>query len=122
MKAFAADGVTVQQFNEPAGGQVVFHLHFHVIPRFDGVALQAAYRADGEAGDPRGERREDQGGAGLNSRVEAQSPKNASATHDPEQAPCVPEEIGGKAGRRRGIRSASASLRPGPPESRRDCR
>lgn len=40
MKAFSADGVTVQQFNEPAGGQVVFHLHFHVIPRFDGVALR----------------------------------------------------------------------------------
>src|SRR4051812_48094894 len=30
---FAADGVTVQQFNEVAGGQVVFHLHVHVIPR-----------------------------------------------------------------------------------------
>jgi histidine triad (HIT) family protein len=40
VKAFSADGVTVQQFNEPAGGQVVFHLHFHVIPRFDGVALK----------------------------------------------------------------------------------
>ncbi|MCO5146796.1 MAG: HIT family protein [Aquamicrobium sp.] len=40
MKAFAADGVTVQQFNEQAGGQVVFHLHFHVIPRFEGVALK----------------------------------------------------------------------------------
>ena len=40
MKAFEADGVTVQQFNEPAGGQVVFHLHVHVIPRRDGVALK----------------------------------------------------------------------------------
>jgi len=40
MAAFAADGVTVQQFNEEAGGQVVFHLHFHVIPRFAGVALK----------------------------------------------------------------------------------
>ena len=40
VKAFSADGVTVQQFNEPAGGQVVFHLHFHIIPRFDGVALK----------------------------------------------------------------------------------
>lgn len=39
-RAFAADGVTVQQFNEPAGGQVVFHLHVHVMPRFDGVALR----------------------------------------------------------------------------------
>jgi histidine triad (HIT) family protein len=38
--AFAAEGVTVQQFNEQAGGQIVFHLHFHVIPRFEGVALK----------------------------------------------------------------------------------
>jgi histidine triad (HIT) family protein len=40
VKAFGADGVTVQNFNEPAGGQVVFHLHFHIIPRFEGVALR----------------------------------------------------------------------------------
>lgn len=38
--AFAADGVTIQQFNEAAGGQVVFHLHVHVIPRHDGVAMR----------------------------------------------------------------------------------
>jgi histidine triad (HIT) family protein len=37
--AFEADGVTVVQFNEPASGQTVFHLHFHVIPRHDGVPL-----------------------------------------------------------------------------------
>lgn len=40
MKAFAADGVTIQQFNESAGGQVVFHLHVHVLPRHAGVALK----------------------------------------------------------------------------------
>lgn len=40
VKAFDADGVTVQQFNEPAGGQVVFHLHVHVIPRFEGIPLR----------------------------------------------------------------------------------
>ena len=39
MKAFKADGITVQQFNEAAGGQVVFHLHMHVMPRHDGIAL-----------------------------------------------------------------------------------
>jgi histidine triad (HIT) family protein len=38
--AFAADGVTVIQFNEPAAGQTVYHLHVHVIPRFDGVPLK----------------------------------------------------------------------------------
>ena len=41
-KAFNADGITVQQFNEPAGGQVVFHLHVHVMPRHDGVQLLPA--------------------------------------------------------------------------------
>ena len=35
-----ADGLTIQQFNEPAGGQVVFHLHFHILPRWDGVPLR----------------------------------------------------------------------------------
>jgi histidine triad (HIT) family protein len=40
MTAFAATGVTIQQFNEPAGGQVVFHLHYHVLPRHDGVSLK----------------------------------------------------------------------------------
>lgn len=39
MKAFDAPGITIQQFNEPAGGQVVFHLHFHILPRYDGVRL-----------------------------------------------------------------------------------
>jgi histidine triad (HIT) family protein len=40
MRAFQADGVTVIQYNEAPAGQSVFHLHFHVIPRFDGVALK----------------------------------------------------------------------------------
>jgi histidine triad (HIT) family protein len=40
MKVFDADGVTLQQFNERAGGQVVFHLHFHVIPRKAGAPLK----------------------------------------------------------------------------------
>jgi histidine triad (HIT) family protein len=37
--AFNASGVTIQQFNEPAGGQVVFHLHFHVLPRWEGEKI-----------------------------------------------------------------------------------
>src|SRR3979411_164918 len=40
MAAFGADGVTIQQFNESSGGQVVFHLHVHVIPRHEGVAMK----------------------------------------------------------------------------------
>jgi len=40
IRTFEAEGVTIQQFNESAGGQVVFHLHVHVIPRKAGVALK----------------------------------------------------------------------------------
>lgn len=40
MQVFGADGITIQQFNETAGGQVVFHLHVHVIPRKEGVAMK----------------------------------------------------------------------------------
>lgn len=45
--AFEAEGVTIQQFNEAAGGQEVFHLHFHVLPRHEGVSM----RAPGQMGD-----------------------------------------------------------------------
>jgi histidine triad (HIT) family protein len=49
MTVFGADGITIQQFNEPAGGQVVFHLHFHVIPRKSGVSMKppASVKEDG---------------------------------------------------------------------------
>jgi histidine triad (HIT) family protein len=40
MSVFAADGLAVFQFSEPAANQTVFHLHFHVVPRKDGVALK----------------------------------------------------------------------------------
>src|SRR5215475_14313640 len=40
VKVFAADGITIQQFNESAGGQVVFHLHVHMIPRKEGMPLK----------------------------------------------------------------------------------
>jgi len=38
--AFGADGVTLNQYSEGAGGQVVFHLHVHVIPRKNGIAMK----------------------------------------------------------------------------------
>jgi histidine triad (HIT) family protein len=41
--AFAADGITLMQFSESAGGQVVFHLHFHVLPRHNGITLLAPH-------------------------------------------------------------------------------
>lgn len=37
MKVFSADGITIQQFNEDAGGQEVYHYHVHIIPRKAGV-------------------------------------------------------------------------------------
>jgi histidine triad (HIT) family protein len=46
-KALGADGITIQQFNEAPGGQEVFHLHFHILPRHEGVQL----RAPGQMGD-----------------------------------------------------------------------
>jgi histidine triad (HIT) family protein len=38
-KAFSADGVLIQQFNEAASGQTIYHLHVHVLPRMEGIAL-----------------------------------------------------------------------------------
>jgi histidine triad (HIT) family protein len=49
-EAMSADGLTIEQFSEPAGGQLVFHIHFHVLPRFTGVALRphSSELADGK--------------------------------------------------------------------------
>lgn len=37
-----ADGVSIRQNNEPHGDQDVFHVHFHVIPRFAGDGFTTA--------------------------------------------------------------------------------
>ena len=47
MKAFDAPGLVIQQFNEAEASQIVFHLHFHILPRHDGVSL----RPPGQMGD-----------------------------------------------------------------------
>ena len=48
MPVFNADGMMIVQFSEPASGQEVYHLHMHVIPRIEGVALlpPATVKAD----------------------------------------------------------------------------
>jgi len=38
--ATGADGFQIRQYNEPAAGQTVFHLHFHILPMKDGVPLK----------------------------------------------------------------------------------
>ena len=39
MKATGADGIKLAQFNEAPAGQTVFHLHFHLIPVYEGEEL-----------------------------------------------------------------------------------
>jgi histidine triad (HIT) family protein len=38
--AFDAPGILIAQLNGPAAGQSVFHIHFHVLPRRDGIDLK----------------------------------------------------------------------------------
>jgi histidine triad (HIT) family protein len=40
VKATKADGFQIRQYNEAAGGQTVFHLHFHILPMKEGAGLK----------------------------------------------------------------------------------
>jgi len=48
--ALNPDGLVITQFNGTAAGQTVFHLHFHVIPRWEGQAV--GRHASGGMADP----------------------------------------------------------------------
>jgi histidine triad (HIT) family protein len=39
-RAFNPDGVRIMQFNGPAAGQTVFHIHFHIVPCYEGTPLK----------------------------------------------------------------------------------
>jgi histidine triad (HIT) family protein len=38
--AFQANGMTIEQFNERAGGQAIPHLHVHILPCWEGIPLR----------------------------------------------------------------------------------
>jgi len=38
--AFQPAGMRIVQFNEAAAGQTVFHIHFHIIPCYEGVGMR----------------------------------------------------------------------------------
>jgi histidine triad (HIT) family protein len=40
VKVTDAAGFQIRQYNETAGGQTVFHLHFHILPMKPGVAIK----------------------------------------------------------------------------------
>jgi histidine triad (HIT) family protein len=48
--ALNPDGILVSQFNGSTAGQTIFHLHFHIIPRWEGVPL--GRHAGGGMADP----------------------------------------------------------------------
>jgi len=48
-EAMAAEGITIVQYNEDAAGQTVYHLHFHIIPRWSNVALRTHGRGQAKA-------------------------------------------------------------------------
>ena len=49
--ALNADGIRVMQFNETVSGQTIFHLHFHVIPVYEGIPVAPHAGAEADHGE-----------------------------------------------------------------------
>jgi histidine triad (HIT) family protein len=49
-EAFSAPGIMIAQLNGKAAGQTVFHLHFHILPRFDGIDFRMHARDPADRG------------------------------------------------------------------------
>ena len=49
--ALKPDGITVMQFNGAPAGQTIFHLHVHILPRWEGVPLGAHGRGQADPGE-----------------------------------------------------------------------
>jgi histidine triad (HIT) family protein len=43
-KALQPDGIRIIQFNRPPAGQTVFHIHFHIVPVYEGRELKGHSR------------------------------------------------------------------------------
>lgn len=51
--ALDPDGLIVTQFNGTPAGQTIFHLHFHIVPRFEGEPMGAHGHGQAEPGELR---------------------------------------------------------------------
>ena len=51
-QAYACDGITTRNNNEPAGDQHAFHFHFHIFPRYNNDTFNNIMPADKRLANP----------------------------------------------------------------------